>query len=268
MLGAVSRAQTSYTMHMFMALLGISLLINMSMFLVAYRYKTDRLTDISYALSFVVLALCALLFHKITIERALVAALVCTWAIRLGTFLLVRIWHIKVDHRFDEMRDSFGRFGKFWLLQAISVWIILIPSLLALSHTEISFTILSYGGTAVWASGLLLEAVADLQKYRFNQDVANKGKWIDHGVWHVSRHPNYMGEMLVWVGIYLVVLPTLTITQSLIGAAGPLFIISLLLFVSGIPPLEKSADMRWGDNPDYQAYKRRTSILIPLPPRK
>lgn len=255
-------------MQSLLILLGISVFINTAMFLVAFRYKTDRLTDISYAVSFIIVALAALLLKDITNERLIVAALVIAWAIRLGTFLLIRIWHIKVDHRFDEMRNSFSKFGKFWELQALSVWVILIPSLLALSHTTVTFTTLSYVGFGIWGTGLLLEAVADIQKYRFNQDVRNKGMWIDTGVWHYSRHPNYMGEMLVWVGVYLVVFATLTPIQTLVSLVGPLFIISLLLFVSGIPPLEKGADKRWGDNPDYRAYKRRTSLLIPLPPHK
>lgn len=260
----------SYNNHMqlLFILLGVSVAINTAMFLVAYRYKTDRLTDISYALSFIVLVATALFLKDVTNERLIVAALVVGWAIRLGTFLLIRIWHIKVDHRFDDMRNSFSKFGKFWELQAVSVWVILIPSLLALSHASVAFTAISYVGCGVWAVGLVLEAVADVQKYRFNQNKQNAGKWIDQGIWHYSRHPNYMGEMLVWVGIYLVVFATLTTAQALVGLVGPLFITCLLLFVSGIPPLERGADKRWGDDPRYRAYKRRTSVLIPLPTRK
>jgi len=92
---------------------------------------------------------------------------------------------------------------------------------------------------------------------------ANKDKWIDTGIWHYSRHPNYFGEILIWVGIYLYTLASLPLLPAIIGLVSPGFIIILLLFISGIPILEKSADKRWGSNPKYRAYKKQTSILIP-----
>jgi len=120
----------------------------------------------------------------------------------------------------------------------------------------------------VWFVGLVLEATADLQKYRFSRDPKNKGAWIDEGVWRYSRHPNYFGEILVWVGVYLLAFPALIGWEKVIGLASPVLIICLLLFVSGVPLLEKAADARWGNEPAYKRYKRRTSILILLPKRK
>jgi len=119
-------------------------------------------------------------------------------------------------------------------------------------------------GVAVWAIGLVCETIADLQKMAFSNDPANKDKWIDTGIWHYSRHPNYFGEILVWVGVYLYTLASLPLLPAVIGLVSPAFIIILLLFISGIPILEKSADKRWGSESKYQAYKKRTSILIPF----
>jgi len=241
-----------------------SFAINMVMFLVAFRYKTDKLTDISYAISFVTLAGFAVASSpQFPAPKLVLFGLIAIWAARLGTFLLVRIWKKKVDHRFDGMREDFRRFAGFWALQALSVWVILLPILLALSHTKISLTALSYIGIALWAIGVAIESIADIQKYNFSQDPANKGTWIDTGIWRYSRHPNYFGEILAWIGAYVCVLPILTTLESWIGLISPVFITCLLLFVSGIPPLEKHADEKWGSDPEYQAYKRRTSILIP-----
>jgi steroid 5-alpha reductase family enzyme len=111
----------------------------------------------------------------------------------------------------------------------------------------------------------VIEAVADTQKSAFRAKAENGGRFVSTGLWHYSRHPNYFGEILLWWGVFLYAVPFLD------GAAfavviGPIFITLLLLFVSGIPLLERSADEKYGDDPAYRDYKRRTSILVPLPP--
>jgi steroid 5-alpha reductase family enzyme len=241
--------------------LGVSLGINIIMFLVAYRYRTDRLTDASYALTFIVLALYGLSLAPAQPFSIVLVAMVIIWAVRLGGFLLIRIHRTGKDARFDGMREDFAKFGRFWLAQGLSVWVILLPTLLALRHPGDSGV--GVAGLVLWAIGLALEATADWQKFRFSANPANQNRWIDTGVWQYSRHPNYFGEILVWTGVFIYTLPALTGLEWLIGLASPLFITTLLLFVSGLPILEKSADARWGSQPAYQAYKRRTSILVP-----
>ncbi len=254
--------------HYLLTALGVSLLINTALFLVAFRRKTDKLTDASYAVSFIALGFYGLAQGPLTPYRFILFAMVTIWAVRLGGFLLFRIWHTGKDGRFDQMRGSFWKFGKFWLSQGVSVWIILIPALLALRYEHASLSLQALIGVLVWASGVAIEATADIQKYTFSASPANKGKWIDQGVWHYSRHPNYFGEICVWVGTYLFTAGALSGSESIVGLVSPLFITALLLFVSGIPILEKSADARWGKLAEYKAYKKRTSILIPLPPKK
>lgn len=244
-----------------------SLAINIGMFMVAYPLQTDKLTDISYAASFVILSLFGLFTYEVTPLTLLVAGMVCIWAARLGTFLLIRIRKTGTDSRFDAMRGDPWKFGKFWLAQGLSVWVILLAAeMLFYNHTAV-FTTVSGVGAVIWLVGLLIESVADWQKFRFTQNPANKGHWIDEGLWHFSRHPNYLGEMLVWIGLYLVVMPNLTAFEAVVASLSPLYIICLLLFVSGVPPLEKLADERWGKDKAYQAYKKRTSILFLWPPR-
>jgi len=243
--------------------LAVSLGINLSMFLVAFWRKSDKLTDISYAVTFATIAIWSFVTSSREWYHTLLMALVVVWATRLGGFLLYRVIKKGKDARFDGMRESFTKFGKFWLGQAITVWVMMIPSVFAFNANPSRNWIVPIG-VAVWAIGLICETIADLQKMAFSNNPANKDKWIDTGIWHYSRHPNYFGEILVWIGIYLYTLASLPLLPAIIGLVSPAFIIILLLFISGIPILEKSADKKWGKEPKYQAYKKRTSLLIPL----
>ncbi len=255
-----------FTQPLVVALI-VSLIINLSMFVVAFRLQSDKLTDISYAVTFATIAGWGFALSDKTWFHTVLLAMVAIWALRLGGFLLYRVVKNGKDARFDEMRGNFYKFGKFWVAQAITVWVVMIPSIFAFDATP-TVTILQTIGVVMWVIGLLCETAADFQKMAFSSNPANKGKWIASGIWKYSRHPNYFGEILVWTGVYIYVVTSLPPLQALIGLASPLFIITLLLFISGIPILEKSADQRWGDNPAYKAYKKRTSILIPLPPKK
>jgi steroid 5-alpha reductase family enzyme len=170
---------------------------------------------------------------------------------------------MKKDSRFDGVRENFFKFLKFWLLQAIAVWVILLPSIATFSIESPILNILAYVGLAIYLLGLIIESFADYQKYTFINNEDNKGMWIDSGLWKYSRHPNYLGEMMVWIGVYIFTLSSLTGILPFIMLASPLFIILLLIFGSGIPMLEKSANKRWGDNPKYQEYKKRVGVLLP-----
>jgi len=199
--------------------------------------------------------------------QVVASLLVVVWAARLGIYLFRRIMRTKVDHRFDGMRDQPLRFARFWLLQAITVAVVMLPVSYLLDQDDPpGLGAWSIAGGAVWLAGLLIEAVADAQKAAFRAKEENRGRFVASGLWRYSRHPNYFGEMLVWWGLFLYVVPVLH------GAAfavviGPVFITLLLLFVSGIPLLEKSAEEKYGSDAAYRDYKRRTSILVPLPPR-
>ena len=244
--------------------LTVSLAINILLFFVAFRLQSDKLTDISYAVTFAVIALWVFALSDKSWYHTILTALVLIWAVRLGSFLLYRIIKNGKDKRFDDMRSSFFKFGKFWIAQAVTVWAMMIPSVFALNHQAI-IGIVAYIGIALWAVGLVCETIADVQKMKFKSNPANKGKWIESGIWRYSRHPNYFGEILVWIGVYIFAATSLPPAQAIIGLVSPLFIIVLLLFVSGIPLLEKSADQRWGNDPAYKKYKKHTSLLIPMP---
>jgi steroid 5-alpha reductase family enzyme len=241
--------------------------VNGAFFAAAAARKTDVVTDLSYSLTFVVLAVALLFTGARERLQLVVSLLVLVWAVRLGAYLFLRILRMKVDHRFDGIREEPMLFARFWLLQAITVAVVMLPvSYLLDDDDPPGFGAWSIIGVGVWLAGLVIEAVADAQKSAFKSKDANRGRFVVSGLWRYSRHPNYFGEMLVWWGLFVYTVPVLEGVAFAV-VAGPVFVTLLLVFVSGIPPLERSAEEKHGDDPAYRDYKRRTSILVPLPPR-
>lgn len=257
----------TWYMELIIALI-ISVIINLLMFVPAFIFKTDKLTDVSYTITFMVITFYSFLSNDINFLSILLTIVIIAWAIRLGLFLLIRIKKIKKDERFNEMRTNFWRFGRFWLLQGISVWVIMLPSLFFFNSQNGTMSTITYLGLLVWLIGFIVETVADQQKYSFKNHEENKGLWIETGLWKYSRHPNYFGEILMWFGIYLLTITNLNIWLAIIGIISPLYIMFILLKISGIPLLEKRAEERWGSLPNYQNYKNRTSRLLLLPNKK
>lgn len=255
--------------HNILSALIISFAIQAVFFIFAASLKTDKVTDLSYSLSFIILAVLMLVLKEIyTLPRVLITVAIIAWGVRLGGYLLARIIKIGKDARFDDKRDDVMKFLAFWVLQAITVWVVMLPAIVFLSADRAySLSWVSILGIILWVLGFTVEFVADAQKYAFKNNPANAGRWIDTGLWKFSRHPNYFGETVLWWGLFLFVLPSLEGLLYLV-VIGPVFITALLLFVSGIPLLEKSADKKYGDREDYREYKRRTSIFIPLPPKR
>jgi len=251
------------------AALIISFAIQALFFIFAAGFKTDKVTDFSYSLSFIILSLFLLIQNRAyTLPQILIAVLISIWGIRLGSYLLARILKIGKDDRFDDKRGDFLKFLGFWVIQAVTVWCVMLPATAFLSiEGAVKFNTLSAAGLCLWILGFGVEALSDAQKYSFKNNPTNRGKWIDTGLWKYSRHPNYFGESLLWWGLFLITLPSFS-GFLYFTALGPLFITLMLLFVSGIPLLEKSADEKHGPKEEYREYKRRTSIFIPLPPKK
>lgn len=245
----------------------LSLGINAILFVIAFSMKSDKLTDLSYATSFIAIAAAGFLHSEQSIYHTILLVMIAAWSARLGAFLLYRILRVGKDQRFDDIRENFFKFGKFWLGQAIAAWIIMLPAILAFEASA-GMSILALVGACVWVIGLTIETQADLQKIMFRSNPSNKDKWIASGLWKYSRHPNYFGEITIWLGVYLYALSVLPFTQALVGITSPLLIACILIFVSGLPPLEKYADEKWGNDKAYQRYKAQTSVLVPLPPRE
>lgn len=242
--------------------LGISFAIQIFFFIFAASFKTDKVTDLSYGLTFVLIAIYFLITNELSTSKILLAAMVLVWGLRLAIYLFIRILKTKTDKRFDGIRESFTKFAGFWTLQGFSVWAISLPTIYFLNSAPSELSTLSYIGLAIWVIGILIEAVADQQKFVFKNNKENKGKFIKSGLWSISRHPNYLGEMHLWWGIFIYTLPIIS-GWGYLTILGPIFITVLLLFVSGIPKLEKSYDERFGKTTEYKKYKEETGILFP-----
>ncbi len=243
----------------------ISMAIQLGFFVFASKYKTDKLTDLSYGLSFIALAFYSLInSDQISNYQVILMSMIAIWGIRISGYLLIRIIKTGKDARFDGIRENFWKFARFWLLQGFSVWVISLPATYLLSLDQpTNFNIYAIIGIIIWIKGISLETIADLQLYRFRFKLKPKPQpWIDSGVWHYSRHPNYFGEISLWWGIFVYGLSYYADAYWL-TALGPIFITLLITMVSGIPILEKSANKQWGEDQKYQEYKNKTPILVP-----
>jgi steroid 5-alpha reductase family enzyme len=249
-------------------LLALILLGYMSLwFLISVVKKRNDVADIAWGLGFTLLAWSSFfVFESFSFRSLLVNILVSIWGLRLAWHIHRRNRNKQEDYRYLAWRKEWGRFFyirsylQVYLLQGTLLYLIIVPVLLINSNTGASFNIIDGFGILVWLLGFFFEAVGDAQLARFLQDQTNKGKIMQSGLWHYSRHPNYFGEVTQWWGIFLL---ALSLPHGWLGIIGPLTITILILKVSGIPMLEK----KMAENPEFTEYKKKTSIFIPLPVR-
>ncbi len=249
---------------LFALLVGLAFLIQWLVFIPAYVYQTEKFFDITGGLTYITLTLAAVfLSPNMDTRSILLAALVMIWALRLGTFLFTRIHKAGKDDRFDEIKPIFFRFLNVWTIQALWVTFTAAAAWVAITTTQrVEMDCYSYIGALLWLFGFIMEVAADAQKSKFSADPANKGKFINTGLWSRSRHPNYFGEIVLWIGIAVMALPVLQGWQW-VALISPLFVTLLLTRVSGVPLLEAKADKKWGGQEDYETYKKNTPVLIP-----
>jgi len=251
----------------FVAGFALAFVIQWIAFVPAYLNQTEKFYDLTGSLTYLtVMVVAVLLSGAFDARSLLLLALVVIWAVRLGSFLFRRIQRAGVDERFDDIKPSFVRFLLTWTLQALWVSLTLAAALAAITSVDKpGFDGLAVFGLLVWVLGFGIEVVADRQKKLFRAAPENKGRFINTGLWSWSRHPNYFGEIVLWVGVAIIAVPVLNGWQY-VTLISPLFVILLLTRVSGVPMLEKRADEKWGGQADYEAYKARTSVLVPVPP--
>jgi steroid 5-alpha reductase family enzyme len=246
---------------------GLAFLIQWLVFIPAYIFQTEKFFDLTGSITYITVVGVAVCYSRygtdLDARSILLAALVIIWALRLGTFLFGRIQKAGKDDRFDEIKPSFIRFLNVWTIQGLWITFTAAAALVGITTvTRKDMDVFAILGFLVWAFGFAFEVVADAQKSRFNADPANKGKFIQTGLWSRSRHPNYFGEIVLWVGIAIIAIPVLQAWQW-VAMISPLFVALLLTRVSGIPLLEKKADKKWGGQEDYEVYKKNTPVLIP-----
>ena len=249
---------------LFAASVGLAFVIQWLVFIPAYLLQTEKFFDLTGSITYISVIIIAVVFSTGADGRSiLLAALVVIWAIRLGSFLFGRIQKAGKDDRFDEIKPSFIRFLNVWTIQGLWVTFTMAAALVAITTTtRKELDIFAIIGFLIWAFGFAIEIVADSQKSRFSANPDNKGRFIQTGLWSRSRHPNYFGEIILWVGVAIIALPVLQGWQW-VALISPLFVTLLLTRVSGVPLLEQKADKKWGGQEDYESYKKRTPVLIP-----
>ena len=251
----------------FAIVVALAFLVQWLVFIPAFIFQTEKFFDITGSITYITVTGVALCYSRYSVpldaRSVLVAALVIIWAIRLGTFLFSRIQKAGKDDRFDEIKPNFLRFLNVWTIQGLWVTFTAAAALVAItSSTRKDLDAFAIVGALVWLIGFVIEVVADAQKSRFNADPANKGKFIRTGLWSRSRHPNYFGEIVLWIGIAIIAIPVLRGWQW-VAMISPVFVAILLTRISGIPLLQKKAEAKWGGQADYEEYKKNTPVLIP-----
>lgn len=234
---------------------------------VSVALKTEKLYDGIGSLTFLGLAVGSLVFGgSFGARQVCVTVAVALWALRLGSLLVYRVFKTGGDSRFDEALKKPMLYLAFWLMQALWVFLTLSSTLwLNGSPPGPGFRWTDAVGGALFVAGFAVEAVADAQKLKWRLNPANKGKFIDVGLWSLARYPNYCGEMTLWWGIWLLAVPSFGRTGAWATILGPCFVALLLLKVSGIPLQEAQARARWGADPRYVAHVARTRLLVPVP---
>lgn len=247
-----------------------SLLIFFSIiFLIAQVRRNNGLVDIAWGLGFVIVAIYSYAASDYKTDRgSLLTVLVILWGARLAYYLFRRNWNMPEDYRYVNMRKRWGTkfvylkmFLNVYILQLVLLYIIAQPILSTNTSSNNGLRILDYIGLTVWIIGYFFEVVGDNQLKAFKRKPENKGKLMTNGLWKYTRHPNYFGEAIMWWGIYLI---ALSVEGGWTTFYSPLIITLLLLFVSGVPLLEK----RFKDHPEFKDYASRTSKFIPWPPKK
>ncbi|MDD2353503.1 MAG: DUF1295 domain-containing protein [Atribacterota bacterium] len=236
-------------------------------FITAQIIKNNSIVDIGWGFGFILVTLFTFFFSEVITARSiLVSVLVITWGSRLSYYILKRNWGKPEDFRYAKWRREWGKwiyirgFFQIFMLQGLFLLIISSPVILINHSQQQGLQLLDYLGTIIWITGFLFESVGDYQLAQFIKKPKNKGNIMKYGLWKYTRHPNYFGEATMWWGIYII---ALSLPRGFWLVISPLTITLLLLFVSGVPMLEK----KFADNPKFQEYARETSKFFPWFPK-
>ena len=241
-------------------------LIQWVLFIPAYIFQTEKFYDLSGSFTYI-FVICYVSYsfyleNGINIGNIILGGAIIIWAIRLGSFLFFRIHNAGEDKRFRNIKPSATRFFMTWTLQGMWVSICSACALTAISTSKgVQVNSLLYVGLAFFLIGFLIEVVADSQKSKFRSNPENKNKFVNTGLWSLSRHPNYLGEITLWLGITIMSISSLSGWQF-VTLISPIFTYILLVYVSGVRLLEASGRKKWGHLESYQDYLKKTPSLI------
>ena len=247
----------------------IPFIIHWIVFIPSMINQTEHYFDLMGSISYVVTCLVSLylvaLSTDLSLRSIIIAFLIVIWAMRLGSFLFLRVKREGRDNRFNVMKTKFWWFLFTWTLGGLWVFVTMCAGLAAITsgkNVDLFSHPLDIIGLSFWIIGFVTEVIADNQKSRFRSNPENTNNFINEGLWKRSRHPNYFGEITLWLGITLMSLPVLSGLQ-LITLISPVFVFILLTKISGVSMQEARAKKKWKDNEAYQEYLKNTPMLIP-----
>ena len=232
-------------------------------FIPAYIFQTEKFYDLTGSITYLTAVFYTLyVTGSNNLSDLIIVACVAVWAIRLGSFLFMRIHKAGEDRRFRTIKPNFTRFLMTWTLQGMWVSMCLLCVLTALSsYSGVIMNSIFFIGLIVFILGLSIEIIADYQKTVFRRNIKNKDKFITTGLWSLSRHPNYFGEILLWTGVAVMSISSLQGLQY-ITLISPIFVYILLVYISGIRMLEDQARKKWGHLDSFKEYLKNTPRLF------
>lgn len=237
--------------------------INSLFFIHSYFFKTDIFFDLIGSISFISIGILSLiLIPSVDGNQILIFFLLIFWALRLGPYLFLRRLGSGADERLDEYFKSPLSLYFLWVMNSLWVFMTSISIIIIFSSNEnYNFGLTQWLGLLVWVLGFIIEVVSDSQKSKFNKK--NKGKFINTGLWRYIRHPNYLGEIVIWTGIFVISISYINSIFTSLSILSPIFVYVLLRFLTGVPQLERRADEKWGMQKKYIDYKKETGIIFP-----
>ena len=261
-------SETYNGMSLFIICASVSFVLHWIIFIPSFAFQTEHYFDLTGSISYLsAVALAFYLNPSVDPRDLLIGLLIVVWAVRLGSFLFMRVKQDGKDDRFTIMKTQFHWFLTTWTLGGLWVFLTMAAGLAAItSDTTQPFGLMAYLGLALWIFGFSIEVIADRQKRAFKKNQQKDKEFITSGLWAWSRHPNYFGEITLWIGLTLIALPVLSGWQ-LVTLISPVFVYILLTKISGIPLLENRGMKKWGSDPEYIDYVNRTPALILKKPK-
>lgn len=234
------------------------------MFILAQLLRNNSIVDIGWGIGFILITSVLLLTKESADQKEIVlAVMILVWGVRLALHIFIRARGKGEDFRYAQWRKDWGKnavlysFVKVFLLQGLIMLFIALPIIVEFTSNKDKLNIFSFLGVLIFVFGFLFESIGDFQMYSFKKNPVNKGRIIKTGLWKFTRHPNYFGEAVLWWGIGIF---TIGSDMWLISFVGPLILNLLLVFVSGVPLLEK----KYKGNKEWEDYKKITSMFIPF----
>ena len=233
----------------------------------AFLLKTEKFYDLTGSLTYIGTVLFALYatgsFQNLKLGNLIVGMAIIMWAVRLGSFLFMRIRKDKKDGRFDSIKTSFSQFFMTWTLQGMWVFICSSAAFIAIANPQgVVINSVFILGFVIFIIGFVVEVIADNQKTAFRSIPENKDQFINEGLWARSRHPNYFGEITLWTGVTIMGISSFE-GMNYLAIFSPIFSYLLLVYVSGVRMLEYRGHKKWGHLDEYNSYKKNTPKLIP-----